>query len=105
MNSSLSLIFAQEGETTLQDAKDLCIKVLSKTLDMTKLTPDKIELAALQRVDGETVIKILDAEEVDGLIKKYEAAEKAAEEAKKEKERQQQLAQQQKAQAAAGASS
>ena len=39
----------KEGDTNLQAALDLSIKVLSKTLDMTKLTPDKIELAVLQR--------------------------------------------------------
>lgn len=31
----------KEGETTLKDAKALAIKVLSKTLDMTKLTSEK----------------------------------------------------------------
>lgn len=31
----------KEGEMTLQDAKALAIKVLSKTLDMTKLTSEK----------------------------------------------------------------
>jgi len=34
----------KEDETSLQDALDLSIKVLSKTLDMTKQTPEKIEL-------------------------------------------------------------
>lgn len=31
----------KEGEMTLQDAEALAIKVLSKTLDMTKLTAEK----------------------------------------------------------------
>lgn len=31
----------KEGETTLETAKSLAIKVLSKTLDMTKLTAEK----------------------------------------------------------------
>lgn len=31
----------KEGETTLEGAKSLAIKVLSKTLDMTKLTAEK----------------------------------------------------------------
>ncbi len=39
----------KEGKTKLSDALDLAIKVLSKTLDMTKLSADKIELAVLQR--------------------------------------------------------
>ncbi len=80
----------KDGEMSLQDALDLSIKVLSKTLDMTKLTPDKIELSTLQRKADKTEIRILPATEVAKLIKKYEDAEKAAEEAKREKERQQQ---------------
>ena len=62
--------------------------MLSKTLDMTKLTPDKIELSTLQRKGDKTEIRILPANEVEELIKTYEAAEKAAEEAKREKEKQ-----------------
>jgi 20S proteasome subunit alpha 3 len=77
----------KEGETSLADALDLSIKVLSKTLDMTKLTLDKIEISTLQRVGDKTVIKILPADEMQKLIKKYEDTEKAAEEAKREKER------------------
>lgn len=43
----------KEGETTLKDAEGLAIKVLSKTLDMNKLTPEKgsfwiLSLAALK---------------------------------------------------------
>ncbi len=73
----------KEGETNLESALDLSMKVLSKTLDMTKLTSDKIEIATLQRVDGKTRIRILPTNEMDALIKKYEANEKKAEEAKK----------------------
>merc|ERR1711936_268958 len=73
----------KEGEMTLENVKDLSMKVLSKTLDMTKLTSDKIELATLRRVDGKTKIHILTAEEMDPLIAKFEAAEKEADEAKK----------------------
>merc|ERR1712223_307213 len=80
----------KEGEMKLADALDLSIKVLSKTLDMTKLTPDKIEIATLQRKNGKTQIKILPADQVDELIKKYEKAEAEAEAAKKEKEKEKQ---------------
>ena len=52
----------------------------------------------MQRVDDKTVIRILPANEMEELIKKFEAAEKAAEEAKREKER---LAEQAAAAAAA----
>ena len=49
---------------SLKDALDLSIKTLSKTLDMTKLTPDKIELSTLQRKGDKTEIRILPANEV-----------------------------------------
>jgi len=78
----------KEGEMSIKDALALSVKVLSKTLDMTKLTPDKIELSTLQRKGDKTEIRILPANEVEELIKTYEAAEKAAEEAKREKEKQ-----------------
>jgi 20S proteasome subunit alpha 3 len=41
----------------MADALDLSIKVLSKTLDMNKLAPEKIEIATLRRVKGATVIR------------------------------------------------
>jgi 20S proteasome subunit alpha 3 len=56
-------------------------------LDLTKITPEKIEIATLKRVDGKTKIEILKGDEMEALIKKYEDTEKAAEEAKKEKEK------------------
>merc|ERR1712026_615150 len=73
----------KEGEISLDGALDLSMKVLSKTLDMTKLTADKIEIATLKRDNGKTKIHILTADEMNALITKFEAAEKQAEEAKK----------------------
>ncbi|XP_055606140.1 proteasome subunit alpha type-4 [Uranotaenia lowii] len=74
-----------ESEISLVQAQDLAVKVLSKTLDMTKLTSEKIEMAVLTRENNKTVIKILSSTEVDALIAKYEKAEAEAEAAKKEK--------------------
>lgn len=87
----------------METAKSLAIKVLSKTLDMTKLTAEKgrfdrllkihypytsiyfsVEMATLQRIDNKTVIRILTNKEVEALIGKYEKEEAAAEAAKKE---------------------
>merc|ERR1712219_83778 len=76
----------KEGEMSLDDALDLSVKVLSKTLDMTKLTRDKIEISTLRRDNGKTKVEILGTPEMEKLIKKFDEAEKAAEEAKKEKE-------------------
>merc|ERR1711923_608302 len=73
----------KEGEMSLDGALDLSMKVLSKTLDMTKLTADKIEISTLKRENGKTKIHILTADEMNALITKFEAAEKQAEEAKK----------------------
>ncbi len=53
---------------------------------MNKLTPDKIEIATLRRINGKTVISVMENDEMNKLIKKFEDAEKAAEKAKQEKE-------------------
>lgn len=74
-----------ENEITLAEAQDLAVKVLSKSLDMTKLTSEKIEMATLSRVNDKTVINVLKSTEVDDLIKKYEKVEAELEASKKEK--------------------
>lgn len=81
---------------SLAQAEDLAIKVLSKTLDMTKLTSEKIEMSTLTREGNETKIKVLNNKEVDVLIAKYEEEAAKEEAAKKEKLAQQQAQQQQK---------
>jgi len=67
----------------LQACLQLAIKVLSKTLDTNKLTPEKVEIATLTRENGQTQIKILPAEMLTEIIKKHEEAEAAAEAEKK----------------------
>ncbi|XP_017126537.1 proteasome subunit alpha type-4 [Drosophila elegans] len=71
---------------TLEDAKDLAVKVLSMTLDTTKLTPEKVEMATLQRVDNATVYSVLEKPDVEKLIEKYNKVQAEAEAAKKEKQ-------------------
>lgn len=73
----------KEGETNLQQALDLSIKILSKTLDTNKLTADKVEIAVLTRVDNVTRIRILKIEELEALVKKFEEEEAKAEAQKK----------------------
>lgn len=76
----------KEGEVKLKNALNLAIKVLSKTLDMTKLTAEKVEIATLTRENNRTLITILPATQVEDLIKIHEAEEAKAEaEKKKEK--------------------
>lgn len=77
----------------LTQAEDLAIKVLSKTLDMTKLTSEKIEMSTLTRDGNVTKIKVLSNKEVDTLIAKYEKIQAEEEAAKKEKLAQQQAQQ------------
>lgn len=44
--------YPEEGELTLEEAVRLVIKVLSKTMDSTTLSPEKVELATLSRDDA-----------------------------------------------------
>lgn len=69
---------------TLEDAKSLAIKVLIKTLDMTKLTAEKVEMATLTRVGNKTQIRILSGKEVEALIGQYEKKEAEIEAQKRE---------------------
>lgn len=71
-------------ELNLKEAQALAVKVLSKILDMTKLTPEKIELATLTREDGKTLTRILSAQQVETLIAEHEKNEAL----EKEKEKQ-----------------
>jgi len=93
-NQTAVSILKQEykmGETKLADALKLSVKILSKTLDTTKLTHDKIELATLVRENDKTRIRILGEKEVVELIKQYdeEQAKLEAEKLAKEKATQQ----------------
>lgn len=74
-----------DDPVSLAAAEDLAVKVLSKSLDMTKLTSEKVEMATLTRVNDTTVIKILTNADVDALIAKYEKNEAELEAIKKEK--------------------
>ncbi|GAU98712.1 hypothetical protein RvY_09823 [Ramazzottius varieornatus] len=77
-----------EPETTkLHDAVRLAVKVMHKTLDVTKLTADKIELATLTRVNNRTVLRVWNNDEVEVLIKEVDAEEARLEAEKKEKEK------------------
>jgi len=78
----------KDDNINLSAALDLAIKVLSKSLDMTKVTADKVEIACLTRKDGKSVIRILDDAEVEVHIKNFEVEEaQIAAEKKKEADR------------------
>ncbi|ERE75073.1 proteasome subunit alpha type-4-like protein [Cricetulus griseus] len=76
----------KEGEMTLKSALALAIKVLNKTMDVSKLSAEKVEIATLTRENGKTMIRVLKQKEVEQLIKKHEEEEAKAEREKKEKE-------------------
>lgn len=88
-NSSAAVSILKQDykeDMTIKDAVMLTMKVMSKTLDVTKLAADKIELAVLSREDKKTSLRILKEPEVTKYIAEHEAEEAKAEEKKKEKE-------------------
>jgi len=72
-----------EDGITLNEALKLAVKVLSKTLDVQKLTSEKVEIATLTRKGNTTHLNILQSDAVDELLKLHEAELKAEEEEKK----------------------
>lgn len=80
--SAISLLKQEYKMCSLEDSKKMAMKVLGRSLDV-KLAPEKIEMAVLTRVEGKTVIEILDQKELSRLVKEHEEREKEAE---KEKE-------------------
>jgi len=75
----------KEGETDVHSALLLALKVMSKTLDMTKLSAEKLEMATLVRKDNKTHLVVLSSDQVEKLIKEHEAKEAEVEAAKQEK--------------------
>ncbi|CAO3566335.1 unnamed protein product [Mortierella alpina] len=59
----------KEDGMTLQEAKNLAMKVLSKTMDTTSLGSDKLEFATLELVDGKVVRTILNQADIEALLK------------------------------------
>lgn len=77
----------KEDEVDLKSAVALAVKVLSKTMDTNKLTPEKVEVATLSRENGKTKIRILPAAELDTYIQAYLAEEAKIEAEKKRAEK------------------
>lgn len=95
--AAISMLKHEYKETlTLEEALQLAVKVLNKTLDSTKLSAEKVEIATLTRQvsENKTVIKVLPASEVDKLIDTYykEEERKKEEKAKEEKAKQEKAA-------------
>lgn len=82
-NSSAQTILKQEykDDLTLLDAKNLCLKVLSKTSDSTKLSSEKIEFSTVSLNDqGKVELKIYNSTEIDELLKSSGILEEQANE-------------------------
>ncbi|KAF1804983.1 nucleophile aminohydrolase [Mucor lusitanicus] len=70
-NASAQSILKQDHkeEMTLEEAKALAIKVLSKTMDSTTLTSEKLEFATIRLVGEKVKYEPYQAEEIDALLK------------------------------------
>ncbi|CAO3671011.1 unnamed protein product [Umbelopsis vinacea] len=73
-NSSAQSILKQDykEDMTLEEAKALAIKVLSKTIDSTTLTSEKLEFATLKVVDNVVKYNLYKSTEVDALLKQLD---------------------------------
>ncbi|GMM36824.1 proteasome core particle subunit alpha 3 [Saccharomycopsis crataegensis] len=70
-NSAAQTLLKQDykEDISLKEAKELVLKVLSKTMDSTTLTKGKIELATVSKKNGKIVTKIWKPSEIDALLK------------------------------------
>eukprot|EP00052_Salpingoeca_macrocollata_P008871 m.69950 g.69950 ORF g.69950 m.69950 type:complete len:312 (+) comp16807_c0_seq1:1574-2509(+) len=80
-------IFKQEYKEgcSLHEAMLLTVKVLTKTMDSTTLSADKLEFATLTREDGKCVFKVWEPERVNDLLKEGEEIKKKEEEEEQRK--------------------
>ncbi|GMG44383.1 unnamed protein product [Ambrosiozyma monospora] len=71
-NTSAQTLLKQDykDDITLKDAKELALKVLSKTTDSTKLTSEKVEFATVGfGKDGKVQLKIWKPDQIEQLLK------------------------------------
>ena len=65
MQAAVSILKQEyNDELTTHKAQLLALRTLHKTLDITKLTPEKVELATLIHANGTTALHVLTADEV-----------------------------------------
>lgn len=77
-NSSAETLLKQDykDDMTLEEAKKLALKVLSKTTDSSKLTSEKVEFATVTQADGKLKLRIWKPAEIDKLLKESDLEEK-----------------------------
>ncbi|KAI8913681.1 nucleophile aminohydrolase [Gorgonomyces haynaldii] len=59
-----------KDDLTLQEAEDLAIKVMSKTMEQTSLTTDKVEFAVLKRHGDEATVHAFTEPEIEQLLQR-----------------------------------
>src|ERR1700760_2389944 len=82
-NASAQSLLKQDynEECDLKQACELAVKVLSKTMDSTKLSSEKIEFATVGKTKAGTIYHHLwDAEEIDTLLREQGLAKKETDE-------------------------
>jgi len=84
-SAAVSLLKQEYSATlTVHEAELLALRTLHRTLDITQLTAEKVELATLRHDRGVTKLHVLSQQEVGELIKEHEAREKEEEKKKQE---------------------
>ncbi|KAG0175063.1 protein with putative role during mitosis [Apophysomyces sp. BC1034] len=80
-NATAQSILKQDHkeELTLEEAKALAVKVLSKTMDSTTLSSEKLEFATIRLVDGKVKYELYNATEIDALLKEQNVGAAAEE--------------------------
>ncbi|CAO3653002.1 unnamed protein product [Cunninghamella echinulata] len=80
-NASAQSILKQDYKETmnLEEAKALAIKVLSKTMDSTTLTSEKLEFATIQHKDNKIKYELFKPTEIDALLKAQNIGQDAQE--------------------------
>ncbi|KAI9314216.1 proteasome subunit alpha type-4 [Dichotomocladium elegans] len=70
-NATAQSILKQDykDDMTVEEAKALAVKVLSKTMDSTTLNSEKLEFATIRMVDGKVKYDLYKPAEIDALLK------------------------------------
>uniref|UniRef100_A0A6A7FNK0 Proteasome subunit alpha type n=1 Tax=Hirondellea gigas TaxID=1518452 RepID=A0A6A7FNK0_9CRUS len=85
-SAAVSILKQEYGsDVDVHGAQLLALRTLHKTLDITKLTTEKIELATLMRENDVTKLHVLSSDEVGELIKEHETILEEEEKKKQEK--------------------
>ncbi|KAF3190181.1 hypothetical protein TWF106_009189 [Orbilia oligospora] len=72
-NASAQSLLKQDykEDCNLEEACEIAVKVLSRTMDSTTLSSEKLEFATVGQRDGKIFLNIWSAEEIDVLLKKH----------------------------------